>query len=62
MKWKNVLLDELPGHEQEVLISVKGIYYLTKFNAEEKRFYLIEDPESFFELAGNIIYWTESGN
>jgi hypothetical protein len=58
MKWKNANLDELPAHEQNVLIAVDGIYYLTIFDANSKVFRLAGDLKSTFEiLETQPIYW-----
>jgi hypothetical protein len=59
MNWRNAHYDTLPEHKEEVLISVKGIYYLTKYDSRIKVFRLMDDPDTFF---GTIeeeepIYW-----
>jgi hypothetical protein len=62
VKWYNANRDELPSHQQEVLISFNGIYYITAYNSSLKRFYLKDEPETFFDLSENAIYWTEFDN
>jgi hypothetical protein len=50
MNWKNVHRDQLPEHDEEVLLSMKGVYYLTTFDGNQNVFRLKEEPESFFEI------------
>jgi hypothetical protein len=61
MKWKNALLDDLPADQQEALIAVDGVYYVTLYDAARKVFVLKEDRKEFFELseAGDPVYWVE---
>ena len=58
MNWKNALKDELPNNEQEVLISVRGIYYVAIYKAPLKGFE-ISEHDGFIPLNNAQIYWTE---
>ena len=62
MIWRNANRDEIPEHLQEVLISVKGVYYVTTFDSETRTFRLREEPDTFFDLNKHEIYWTEFNN
>lgn len=62
MKWYNASRDFLPEDKQEVLISVKGIYYPCVFDAQQKVFRMLEEPERYFDLQWNTIYWTDLGD
>ena len=58
MNWKNVLKDELPENEQEVLISVNGINYIAIYKARFDGFE-IEEHEGFIPIRNRTIYWTD---
>jgi hypothetical protein len=58
MKWFNADRDHLPSHEQEVLISVNGIYYMAYYDSTIKAFRLKEEPSDYFQVGGHYIYWT----
>ena len=62
MKWYNAEKDELPSHNEEVLISVNGVYYITVYNRTEDHFYLKEQPDTFFSVGHVPIYWTQFEN
>ena len=56
--WKNTALDNFPEHEQNVLISVEGVYYMTIYDANQKVFRLTDDLNSTFDPAEfQSIYW-----
>lgn len=57
MEWRNALRDELPEHLEKVLVCVEGIYYVCVFHAGELRFYLENDPDSWFDIDQRPIYW-----
>jgi hypothetical protein len=58
MEWRSATRDTLPVHHQEVLISVRGIYYLTQYDEKIKVFRMVEDPDNFFGLDDDLhIYW-----
>lgn len=59
MEWHNAARDKLPGHDDMVLISFKGVYYICIFDAVEKKFRLKDRPDTFFEMNGDTIYWVE---
>jgi hypothetical protein len=59
MNWNNAQKDKLPLHEQEVLVSVDGIYYITTYDSSQKIFRLKESPETFFTPEEKVIYWTD---
>jgi hypothetical protein len=60
MKWKNVHKDALPADGQQVLLAVEGIYYCTTYSAERRIFRLKDEPDSFFAVEDNAIYyWVE---
>ena len=58
MIWKNVLKDELPSDNQEVLISVSGINYIAIYK-ERMHGFEIDDHEGFIPIKNVTIYWTE---
>ena len=61
MIWKNALRDNPPVHNQEILIAVEGVYYLTQYDGEKNLFVLKEDRKQHFEASelGEPIYWLE---
>jgi hypothetical protein len=59
MKWNNALKDNLPPHQEEVLISVNGIYYYGIFHADKKAFEAeLELEKQQFKVGEHVIYWT----
>ncbi len=59
MKWFNAQRDELPHPDQQVLISVNGVYYICRFDASNRRFIIKEeDKNSVFAIDDYLIYWT----
>jgi hypothetical protein len=58
MVWKNVLKDELPEDNQEVLISVHGINYIAIYR-ERMCGFEIDEHEGFIPIRDVTIYWTE---
>jgi hypothetical protein len=59
LNWNNALLDIKPAHEQMVVVSVDGIYYLTWYDANNGLFRLKDQPEAFFSPDKHLIYWIE---
>jgi hypothetical protein len=59
MKWNNAQRDELPGDQEQVLISVNGVYYIAVYDATERKFRLRDEWESSFAADDYLIYWTE---
>jgi hypothetical protein len=59
MRWNNAERDDLPAHNEEVLICVNGVYYITIYNSIENNFYLKEEPDTFFTIGKQSIYWTQ---
>jgi hypothetical protein len=58
MKWKNANRDELPKHDQDVLISVDGVYYIAFFDEGVKAFRIRNQMGLIFEIGGtDAIYW-----
>jgi hypothetical protein len=57
IKWKNTLNDDLPPHNQDVLISSDGIYYTATYDAVEMRFKLKYEIGKFFPVKNAVIYW-----
>jgi hypothetical protein len=63
VKWKNVHIDKLPQHDQEVLLSAGGVYYYTMYDADKSVFRLRDEPETFFVVADReVYYWLEIGD
>jgi len=62
VKWKNASKDMLPWDKQQVLVSVKGVYYITVYHTGKNRFELRDDPANYFAPDSDTIYWTEFGN
>lgn len=59
MKWLNARTDKLPEHNQQVLVSVDGVYYMATFDAGNKCFILItEPPRTLVYSDKHSIYWT----
>jgi hypothetical protein len=58
MDWTNSIIDGLPQHNQEVLISVNGINYIALYNADKMGF-TVRDMEKLFFINNNEqpIYW-----
>jgi hypothetical protein len=59
MKWKNALIEKPPQNDQEVLISVDGVYYIARYDAFQNVFKLRDSPEVHFSSDNNLVYWTE---
>ncbi len=60
MNWKNVQRDAPPGHDQLVLLSVEGIYYITRYDSGENKFRLHDELETHFAPADDVLmYWIE---
>jgi hypothetical protein len=59
MKWKNTLKDKPPEHNQEVLISVDGVYYIAIYDDKEKVFRVQYKKLLIFPANNHLIYWTE---
>jgi hypothetical protein len=60
MYWKNALKDRLPKHKEEVIISVKGVNYISIFCADKKLFKVEKEmTETLFKVEEHLIYWTE---
>jgi hypothetical protein len=58
MKWNNALRDAPPVHNQEVLISVEGVYYVTTYDAGKNWYVLRDDKRQHFEPSErNVFYW-----
>jgi hypothetical protein len=57
VKWKNTNKDQLPLDNQDVLISVDGIYYTAVYTATEKGFKLKYELGKFFLVENTAIYW-----
>jgi hypothetical protein len=58
--WKNVQKDYLPADQQQVLISVAGIYYISRFHADTGTFHVENDyMQAAFNAAEHLIYWIE---
>jgi hypothetical protein len=62
MKWFNASKDSLPRHEQEVLISVNGIYYVAHYDSTANAFRLKDQPSDYFQIGEYVIYWTALGD
>ncbi len=63
MKWYNAHKDLLPAHEQQVLISVNGVYYITTYDCKNQAFRLLMQPENYFGLTDEAtLYWAEFRN
>jgi hypothetical protein len=58
MKWKNAQKDNPPDNMQKVLISVKGVYYITIYDAGKNVFLLQDQPDKYFDPENELIYWT----
>jgi hypothetical protein len=58
MNWKSTNRDALPGHNEEVLLSVEGVNYLTIYDANAGVFRLKEDRNTHF-LPCEGTYWLE---
>jgi hypothetical protein len=62
LKWKNVHIDRLPLDGQEVLLTVEGVYYMTRYDAAKEVFRLKDEPHSYFSVADKqLMYWLEMG-
>jgi hypothetical protein len=60
MHWYNCERDQLPLDKERVLIAVKGIYYLAKFEAEDFIFVVSENKgQTAYQAKDQLIYWTE---
>ncbi len=59
MKWKNAKHDDLPLHDQEVLITVDGINYIATYDKVNKAFKVNNDPGFVFSSNNKTIYWVE---
>jgi hypothetical protein len=60
MNWKNANRDPLPTHEQNVLVAIDGVYYITIFDLNHNVFRLAEDLKSCFGIRDEEpIYWLE---
>jgi hypothetical protein len=60
MKWRNALVDDLPGHGEQVLVCVSGVYHLTRYDARKNVFRLIDDGKKYFRTADKDdqpVYW-----
>lgn len=55
MNWKNAQKDELPKNDEEVIIAVRGVYYVATYNEELEGFRVNET--TFFSLKEVTIYW-----
>lgn len=63
MKWNNSRRDPLPSDQQEVLISVNGIYYIAHYDHADGHFRVKLGPtkgeEIIFQKTEHQIYWTQ---
>jgi hypothetical protein len=59
IKWLNAAKDGRPVHMQQVLVCVNGVYHVTLYDEQHKKFRLMENPRSFFSPENQVIYWTE---
>jgi hypothetical protein len=60
MKWKNAVKDTLPPDNEEVLISVNGVNYISIFKADKNLFKIEnEQLDTHFRTDEHTIYWTE---
>jgi hypothetical protein len=60
MNWKNVQRDAPPEHDQLVLLSVDGIYYITRYDSGDRKFRLHGEIETHFvPVDGMSMYWIE---
>lgn len=60
MKWLNANLDGLPAHQQEVFISVDGVYHLAVFNSLNQTFAVKDDATKIYPVKEHVIYWMEN--
>jgi hypothetical protein len=58
-KWKDASHNELPAHNQEVLICVDKVYYIGIYDAPKQIFRVDELLETFFRISERKVYWTE---
>lgn len=56
-EWKNTCKGELPKNNQDVIISVDGIYFTAIYSAVEKGFKLKYELGKFFLVENAVIYW-----
>jgi hypothetical protein len=60
INWNSTLKNQLPPDRQEVLISVKGVNYISVYDAAKGIFRTNELLETFFRVADIEILWTDS--
>ena len=59
MEWYNAQKDQLPENGQQVLISVKGVYYICRFDEKERSFIINEETKkTIYKIDEYLIYWT----
>jgi hypothetical protein len=56
MKWFNSKENELPEHDQKVLISIDGVYQSARFDKVLKGFQI--NDGGYFLVKHTQIYWT----
>lgn len=60
MNWKNAQIDDPPEDGEEVLVSVDGIYYLTRYDASEGVYRLKDALGQYFSPSESTqMYWLE---
>jgi hypothetical protein len=58
MRWYNADMDSLPLNGSEVLASVNGVYYLAIYDENIRAFRLKDQPEEYFAIGEQLIYWS----
>jgi hypothetical protein len=66
IEWNNSRRDELPHDQQEVIISVNGVNYISTYDSAKRIFRTNELLETFFKVSDVEILWvnkpTQDGN
>lgn len=58
MNWINAMSNDLPQHEETVMIAIDGLECLATFDQHEKGFRLIESRKLvWIEQGGALIQW-----
>jgi hypothetical protein len=58
-EWHNAKLDGLPCNNQQVLISVDGIYYDAIFYGDKNKFITSSNPKRAFQAEEKLLYWRD---
>jgi hypothetical protein len=59
MNWLNAKVDGSPNHNEEVIISVEGVYHVAVYNAKNKAYISAKNKKQSFKASEENIYWAK---